>query len=162
MYVDGQWYWQFYAECDTNELKSDTSHDTSKSSDLQADSSDSVAAWPGYMSIGFSVGETNGVMYRYLIEGGFAFEAGLGWSIIGEDAVQIHAALLLDGDWFYAGVGPRVKFQDNIHYGLRFPLGLQHDLPWRHRPQVFLEAAPLLDVSPHTTVHLSVSAGMRW
>jgi hypothetical protein len=157
VYVDGQWYWQSYAEFEADEPRWFANQDSSESSGDASGAS--VAAWRADSLIGFSVGETNGVMYRHLIEEGFAFETGVGWSIIGEDALQVHATFLRIGDSLYVGVGARVKFEDDTHFGLRFPLGLQTEDRW---PQKFLEAAPLVDLDPHFAVHLSVTAGLRW
>jgi len=118
--------------------------------------------------IGASVGETSGFSYRSLQEGGFAGEAGVGWSIVGDDAVQVYAAEELEfleaGHWqFYGGAGVRIKFQDNTLYGFRFPLGVYYHFSHGGRGwQVFIEASPLLDLSPEVATHISALGGLRW
>ena len=125
-----------------------------------------AVAGGGWRWVGVNVGETNGVMFRQRDEVG-AIEAGAGWSILGEDAVQVHCAVHLElyderPIQLYVGYGARVKLEDNVRYGLRFPLGVNYQFSsGHHQWQAFLEAAPLLDVSPHTTGHVSVTAGIR-
>src|SRR6266704_1606172 len=92
--------------------------------------SDSSAGWRWF---GATVGETSGFTYRQLAESG-ADEVGIGWSTIGEDAVQLHFASEFQfyshdkpdarSLQLYAGWGARVKFERNTRYGLRLPIGV--------------------------------------
>ena len=125
-----------------------------------------VDASAGWRWVGLSVGETSGFVYRQRTEIG-AVEGGVGWSIIGQGAIQVHFASEIEfydahSVQLYAGFGARVKFEDDTLYGLRFPLGFNYQFHSEHHQwQAFLEASPLLDVYPDISGHVSVVGGIR-
>lgn len=138
-----------------------------------------VAAQPAprekVLSFGPMLGEPSGVSVKVFNQSNpmLAWEAGLGWSQAGQDGLQFHA----QHQWhvyemkntvkgirtFYLGIGGRVKSVDGTRFGVRGSVGINYVAPKHQRRwEAFLEAAPILDLTPETNAFLNAFAGVRF
>jgi len=62
---------------------------------------------------------------------------------------------------FYVGVGPRLLFEDDEEWGIRFPLGLSF-LPFESNWEVFGEFAPVIRLTPDTGFNGDFALGVRY
>lgn len=123
--------------------------------------------------VGAIFGEPTGLSLKYWMSDTMALDGGVGWSFSHEDDLHLHSDVLWHKfDVFnvskgqlplYFGVGARMKFRDNRDdlFGIRFPIGISYlfeDAP----VSLFLEVAPVLDVSPDTDGELTAGIGVRF
>lgn len=125
------------------------------------------------LGIGFMVGEPTGLTLKSWTGGGNAVDLGVAWSFGRYDAITIQADYL----WhnynvfdevdtgtlpLYYGIGGRVVLGDNdSRIGARVPVGVNYlfeDAPIG----VFLEAAPILNLSPDTDFDIDGTLGVRF
>jgi hypothetical protein len=123
------------------------------------------------IGVGLIVGEPTGISGKYWTGSTTAFDAGLAWSFIDENAFQIHADYIFhnmrlitisDGKLpFYYGIGARLKTATDIQLGVRVPLGLAY--LFRNAPiDIFIEVVPILDLIPKTDFQISIALGARY
>jgi hypothetical protein len=123
------------------------------------------------IGVGLIVGEPTGISGKYWTGSTTAFDAGLAWSFIDENAFQIHADYIFhnmrlitipDGKLpFYYGIGARLKTATNVQLGVRVPLGLAY--LFQNAPiDIFIEVVPILDLIPKTDFQISVALGARY
>jgi hypothetical protein len=127
----------------------------------------------GSFGLGPLLGEPTGLDLKYWISDKFALDGAAGWSFVEPDGFQLHGDLLFSpvdlfhGESsnlpFYFGVGGRVKFVENAdnRAGIRGPFGVSW-LLHKHRLEFFAEVAPVLDVSPKTTLEWNGGLGIRY
>lgn len=120
--------------------------------------------------VGTLFGEPTGISGKYWLSQPNAIDGGLAWSFSGKGFFHIHADFL----WHFqdvvkskerfvvfAGIGGRMSFADPVLFGARFPVGLEwwsSDIPL----DVFVEIAPILDLSPATDFNLNGGIGVRY
>lgn len=123
------------------------------------------------IGLGLIVGEPTGISGKFWTGSTTAFDAGLAWSFIDENAFQIHADYLFhnirlitvsEGKLpFYYGIGARLKTANDIKLGVRVPLGLVYlfqNLPI----DIFVEVVPILDILPKTDFQINAALGARY
>jgi len=124
--------------------------------------------------IGLASGDTIGFSWT-LVDPGHernAYEATAGWTVRGADAWEFRwmyrrTAFVVSGLGgeldLYAGIGLRVKLEEDTVYGARGALGIcRVSTHRRTHPEIFLEAAPTRDVSPRYRTSVGFAAGVRW
>lgn len=131
------------------------------------------------IGIGVIVGEPTGLSLKSWLNERNAFDAGLAWSLGRYDAVNLHADYLWHNyDVFddveegalplYYGVGGRIVFTDdypdpgdnNVVIGVRGPVGINY--LFEESPLgLFLEIAPILNLTPETDLDLDGALGIR-
>jgi hypothetical protein len=123
------------------------------------------------VGVGLMLGETTGVTAKSP-QGDTALDAGLGWSVGGSNPLQLHGDHLwiVPGAMYYKestaldlhfGIGGRMKFDDEINLGARFPIGLSSQLG-EGRSEFFGEVAPIIDILPDLDVEGHVMVGVRF
>lgn len=138
-----------------------------------------AAGKKGDFGIGFIIGEPTGLSFKWWTQKNRAVDAALGFST-NDVSFHIHADYLFhtvnrfqprkEKLPFYYGIGFRFKeFKttarrttgSETHFGLRFPLGL--DFFVQQTPlEVFIEAVPILDLTPGTDFQLKAAGGIRY
>ena len=123
----------------------------------------------GTFGLGAMLGEPSGVSVKIWNNQRSAFGIGAAWSLTGdEESLYMNADYLIH-DWFtdtenlafYYGLGGRIIFTDDPNIGVRVPLGLNFvfdEIPF----DLFVEAAPILDVSPDVELAGNGAAGIRY
>ena len=127
----------------------------------------------GGTGLGIILGEPAGISFKTWISGRSAIDAGLAWSFYA-GAFHSHADYLWHNFMlfkleegkgklpFYMGVGGRVKVSGKeLLLGVRVPIGLEYIFPG-DRFDIFLEAAPVLNLIPGTGFDLNAGAGIRY
>jgi hypothetical protein len=127
----------------------------------------------GNTGIGLMAGEPSGVTLKTWNSDRTAFDLGLAWSFFTdtEEAIQVLADYQMHS-WFndnpdaarlgfYYGLGGRVIFTEDVNLGVRTPLGL--NLVFNEVPVgLFVEGAPVLEVTPETELEFNAVAGIRY
>jgi hypothetical protein len=128
----------------------------------------------GNFGLGVIVGEPTGLSLKAWQTNRTALDFAAAWSFVEDGSVHLHGDILRhrysaieveDRNLpFYYGIGARVKMAEDggdPRFGIRFPLGL--DFLFNNDPlDLFVEAVPILDVSPESDVSLNASVGMRY
>ncbi|UCE02313.1 MAG: hypothetical protein JSW67_13860 [Candidatus Latescibacterota bacterium] len=123
------------------------------------------------IGVGAQFGEPIGINAKWWQKSNTAIVGGLAWSVVDDGATNLYA----DYVWhrfglfdvnrgrlpLYLGVGSRVQFQSQTHFGLRTVVGLNY-LFGNSPTDVFLEFAPVWDVAPDLDVTLQASLGVRY
>ncbi len=130
-----------------------------------------VAQQKGF-GAGIILGEPTGLSVKGWLSEGSAIDAGLAWSFHPEGSFHLHADYLLHSfDVFkteepvalYYGIGGRLKTgrNEDARLGVRMVVGL--DYLWRNAPfDIFLELAPVLDLTPSTEAEFNGGLGGRF
>jgi hypothetical protein len=121
---------------------------------------------------GLILGEPTGLSLKYWLNESFAVDGGIAASFFRDNGLQLHSDIL----WhkfglfdvpegrlpLYFGLGGRVKFEDgDDRFGIRFPIGVSY--MFDRRPiDVFLEVAPILDVTPSVQGSFNAVLGARF
>ena len=136
---------------------------------LMACSSTLLAQDRGF-GIGVMAGSPTGLNGKLWVSAENAVDVGLAWSFVDEGYLHIHGDYL----WhfpdvirssqrfvLYAGLGARLGLGDDPRIGVRIPGGIEW---WpRNTPlDVFLEVAPVLDLTPKTTFAFNGAVGIRF
>ena len=127
---------------------------------------------PGKFELGVIGGEPLGLSAKLWLSRTRAIDAGLGWSLIGEDTnMQLHADYLFHsfdvvkvdkGSLpLYYGLGGRVRFGEDTRFGVRVPMGVQY-ISSSKTFSLFLEVAPIISFVPDAEVDLNVGLGARF
>lgn len=124
----------------------------------------------GSLGLGFLLGEPTGVSVKSWNSSRSAFDIGAAWSLAGREgeALHLHADFLLHS-WFsdpdnlalYYGLGGRIIFADEAAVGARVPVGLNYvfsNVPF----DMFVEAAPILDLTPEIELAGNGAIGIRY
>jgi hypothetical protein len=132
----------------------------------------------GDQGLGLMLGNPSGLSYKFWLDEKTAFDAAAG---INQDEFDVHATFLWHvfnwndriqpgslgaiterGDFpVYFGVGPRVLFEKNTEFGLRFPVGLSF-LPRSSTWEFFTEIAPVVRLTPDTGMDFDFAIGARY
>lgn len=126
--------------------------------------------------VGIIVGEPTGFSLKGWLTKTSAIDAGLAWSFVNEGSLHVHADYLFhfynvfnvsSGKLpIYVGVGGRIKIKNNKNnsderIGIRVPVGL--DYMFADAPiDVFLEIAPIIDLTPKTDISVNGGVGVRF
>lgn len=127
------------------------------------------------MSLGFMAGEPSGGTFKMInpIYPAHAWEAGIGWSMAGDNGLDVHA----QHQWhwatasrsergattFYLGAGGRVKQVDGTRIGVRGAVGFNYLAGMRPRSwEAYIELAPIVDLTPDNDTWLDAIIGVRW
>lgn len=122
---------------------------------------------------GIVVGQPIGANAKYWLNNTMALDGTFGWSLRDDDDVYLNADILWHNfdliptssgrTAVYAGVGPSIEFRDeeDNRFGVRVPVGISYML--ENKPvDVFVEVAPIVDVSPDVRGDFSVGIGVRY
>jgi len=131
----------------------------------------------GSLGAGIMVGEPTGLSFKQWVGRGHAMDLGVAWSFVDEAALHVHADYLfhrpgppeisVGGLLFYAGLGGRIKLEEDKHgdannrVGVRLPLGVTYLFAQSHL-DFFFEIAPLLDLAPATEFGVNGAFGIRY
>jgi len=121
--------------------------------------------------LGVILGEPTGVSAKGWISSRTAFDAGLAWSFRRSGYLHVHADYL----WHFAdvvstnqqvlpyiGIGGRIGARDNSAIvGVRVPFGISW-IPTNAPIDVFLEIAPIVDLTPETDINANGGIGVRF
>ena len=135
------------------------------------------SSWAGSSHSGFGLGlmagEPSGLSAKLWSSEKTAFDFGLAWSSKNDATMAIHADYVwhrfdkIDVDQgalpFYYGIGVRFRGNDvaDDFIGVRFPLGLDY-LFANSAFDVFIEVAPVLDLTPDTDIDINAALGGRF
>lgn len=125
----------------------------------------------GNVGIGIMFGEPTGLSVKAWTGSSSALNIGAAWSLSGRnEAVHMHVDYLFHtwfGDvnrgqlGFYYGIGGRAIFAGDPTAGIRVPLGLNY--VFENSPfDLFVEAVPILDLSPETKFAGNGAFGIRY
>lgn len=114
--------------------------------------------------LGVILGEPTGLSGKLWLGGETAIDGAAAWSFNKGGDLHIHADYLLHslgGELgLYYGIGVRVKLEEDRRAGIRFPLGVSYIA--KTPLDIFLEAAPLLDLAPSTAFRVNAAIGFRY
>ncbi|MCK5051408.1 MAG: hypothetical protein KAS53_06710 [Candidatus Cloacimonetes bacterium] len=123
------------------------------------------------LGAGIIVGEPTGISLKYWTGNLTAFDGAIAWSFGKEDALHLHADMLMHNPDLiavtqgslpvYYGLGVRIKLEDKSKLGVRIPVGMAYqfvEAPF----DIFLEIVPLLDLVPATDFGLNAAIGVRY
>lgn len=123
--------------------------------------------------LGVILGEPTGISFKGWISGSSAIDGGLAWSFVRGSSFHVHVDYLLHNfdvikatDTrvpLYYGVGGRIKTADkeDAKVGIRGVIGIAYFVP-RAPVDIFLEVAPVLDLTPSTEVVVNAGLGARY
>lgn len=125
----------------------------------------------GNFGLGVMLGEPTGISIKSWNNNRSAFGFGAAWSFGRHDALHLHGDYLLH-NWFsevedgalafYYGVGARLLVSDpDARFGIRIPFGLNYVIP-DSRVDLFVEAVPILDLTPSTDFEGNGALGIRY
>lgn len=136
----------------------------------------SVQAQPkgneGDKGLGIIIGDPTGVSFKAWVNSKHAFDLALAWTVEKNDAMHIHGSYLYHNNEFfnpnrgrmplYYGIGGRVKANSNrTTVGVRIPFGFEY--LFQGAPLgLFLEVAPILDLTPNTELDINSGIGVRF
>jgi len=126
----------------------------------------------GGFGVGAMIGEPTGLNFKLWRLDDKAYDAGLAWSLSGENSLHLHADYLIhdfsffspySGNFpFYYGIGFRLKFQskDDNKLGIRIPFGATYH--FRKTPiDIFFETVPIVNIIPDTELDFNIVFGAR-
>lgn len=132
-----------------------------------------VSAQKSGVGIGVMFGEPTGLSFKGWISERSAIDGGLGWSFVNDGSIHLHVDYLYHfynvfdtpNIPLYLGVGGRIKMQNkernnDTRIGIRIPFGISFqftDAP----VDIFLEIAPILDLSPKSEGSVNGALGVR-
>ncbi len=127
----------------------------------------------GNLGAGVMVGHPTGLSGKMWLSDQNAFHGAIAWEFsprtrfhlhfdyarYNYEAIQAQVGTLA----FYYGIGGRLLTGSTAsdRLGVRFPLGLNYEFD-DHPIEIFVEAVPLLDLSPGTYVRVNSGAGLRY
>jgi hypothetical protein len=123
--------------------------------------------------LGVILGEPTGISFKGWMSSSSAIDGGVAWSFVRGSAFHVHIDYLLHSfDAIHAedtkvplyyGVGGRIKSADreDAKVGIRGVIGIAYFVP--SAPiDIFLEVAPVLDLTPATDVTVNAGLGARY
>jgi hypothetical protein len=129
----------------------------------------------GGTGIGFIVGEPTGISVKRFLTRDTALDAGAAWSLLEKSRFHLHADYLFhnfdilkrefevsEGELpLYYGVGVRMRFEDDIRFGVRLVAGVSYR--FEEAPlDLFFEVAPIMDLVPETELNGNIGFGLRF
>jgi hypothetical protein len=131
----------------------------------------SAQAQKGGFGVGGMLGEPLGASFKAWLSDSTAIDGGVGWASYDDEGWQLHSDYLWHQfDWLsagsgrlpvYYGIGARLKFADDTHFGIRGPIGVSYILD--NAPvDIFAEVAPILDFTPNWRVEWNAFVGARY
>ncbi len=138
--------------------------------------SPAMAERSGDQGIGLMLGNPSGFSYKFWLNDDMAIDGAAG---IAQSEFDIHATLLWhlhgwsknikgfeganrEGDFpLYFGIGPRLLFEHDEEFGIRFPVGLSY-LPNDSLWEFFGEVAPVFRITPDTGIDGDFAIGLRY
>jgi hypothetical protein len=123
------------------------------------------------VGLGIILGEPTGISFKMWTSQTVGIDAGAAWSFVDNSYFQIHGDLLFHNfnlfkvdtgkmALFY-GFGARIKFADNTIVSLRVPVGITYEFE-KTPIELFLEVAPMLNLTPATEVDIAGGVGFRY
>ncbi|MDG5766689.1 hypothetical protein QA596_04355 [Balneolales bacterium ANBcel1] len=120
--------------------------------------------------LGVIVGEPTGISVGYWTADSRSFSGGAAWSFDGSASMHLHLDYLIHrfdiisvnrgAMPLYFGLGGRLRFGDDDHFGVRIPLGVAYHL--ENAPfEFFLEIVPVMDLVPSTDLSGNSGLGVR-
>ena len=120
--------------------------------------------------IGIIAGEPTGLSLKTWTGSTVAIDAAVAWSFINEEALHLHADLLMHRFGLintrrgkmpvYIGLGARLKLANNTVLGARVPIGI--DYMFAGGPfDLFFEVVPILNLIPATDFDVNAAIGFR-
>ena len=124
--------------------------------------------------LGIIIGEPTGISGKLFLSNNSAVDGAVAWSFGPYSAMHIHDDYLHHMDLFnsdivpfYVGIGGRIKFKNSddknsdSRIGVRIPVGIA--IQPRNAPiDIFIEIAPILDLTPDTDFTLNGALGLRY
>ena len=123
--------------------------------------------------VGVMAGEPTGLTIKSWFDDQSAIDLATGWSFESSTSFYIHGGFLFH-DFellpvergtlpLYAGIGGRYKYRSgrSDRLGVRVPVGLAYhfeEVPL----EAFVEAGPVVDFTPGTSLRLTGGIGLRW
>jgi hypothetical protein len=126
----------------------------------------------GDKGLGIIIGDPTGISFKAWLNSRHAFDLALAWTVERNDALHIHGSYLYHNNNFfspkrgrmplYYGIGGRVKArEDRTTVGVRIPFGFEY--LFEGAPLgLFLEVAPILDLTPNTELDINSGVGIRF
>ena len=122
-------------------------------------------------SLGAVIGEPTGVSAKLWLDRRSALDAAVGFSFARATAFNlqldylVHLHDVLDPAsgtaMIYLGGGARIKTEDDTRFGFRVPVGVEY--VFEVTPMdLFLEIAPIVDVTPEVVLSFNVGIGFRF
>jgi hypothetical protein len=128
----------------------------------------------GNTGLGVIFGEPTGVSFKLWTSRSVAFDAAAAWSFVGGGSFQFHADIIFHSfDLFkvekgrmalYYGFGGRFKSEtdtDKAKLSFRLPVGISYEFE-RSPFELFVEIAPMLDLTPETKGDIGGGIGFRY
>ena len=125
------------------------------------------------LGLGLILGEPTGISVKTWLTRTTAFDLAAAWSFEDEGSFDVHGDYLVHNyEVFkmnrgalplYYGLGGRVRDGRTIdpNVGIRLPVGIEYLFP-DATFDLFLEAVPVLDLTPSTRLDLNASIGARY
>jgi hypothetical protein len=121
--------------------------------------------------LGIILGEPTGLSAKGWISQTVAIDGGAAWSFTSGSYLQVHGDLLLHNFHlfevdtgkmsFFYGVGGRIRFDTDTTVSLRVPVGITYEFE-KTPIELFLEVAPMLNLTPATEVDVAGGIGFRY
>jgi hypothetical protein len=126
----------------------------------------------GRGAVGLMLGNPTGLNGKYWQSDDRAIDAGLGFSVGKNSDFSLHSDYLFhqkDALYIndvhpldlYFGLGGRMEFAGDIEIGVRLPVGVVREFS-SYQADVFLEAAPIVDVLTKFGVEIHLLLGSRY
>ncbi|MDD5508586.1 MAG: hypothetical protein PHD25_09735 [Bacteroidales bacterium] len=129
-----------------------------------------VSAQDRPFGLGLMFGSPTGISFKYWIDDKQAFDGGVTWSLYHDGYFQFHADYLrhsyvIDVSKgklpFYYGLGARLGFGHNFHFGARVPLGIEYI--FQNEPvDLFFEVVPGMEFLPEPAFSFESVIGFRY
>ncbi len=125
------------------------------------------------IGFGVIVGEPTGLSAKYLINRESAIDLAVAWNLSGDNDFILHSDFLwhLYGLFkigrvdmpLYFGVGGRIELRESRRdkVGIRLPVGVSYRFEDPQFLELFVETAPILDLTPDTKMDLNIGTGAR-
>ena len=139
-------------------------------------SAGSAGAQEKSIGFGFMIGEPTGLSGKVWWDDTMAFDGGVAWSFSNDAELSIHGdaiwhnwRVLMDAFEItrniqlplYYGIGGRFTAGDDTRLGIRFVIGTS--MIFENAPfDLFLEAAPIMDIAPETVLRAHAAVGVRF
>jgi len=134
-------------------------------------SSFSLMAQDSGFGLGVILGEPTGISFKGWLNHKTALDCGIAWSFTKNESFHFHADYLFHSfnvfkskkgkSLLYYGIGGRVKTTTKSTIGIRIPVGFSY--LFKETPlDIFIELAPLMDLSPKTQFWFTGGVGIRY
>lgn len=120
--------------------------------------------------LGLMFGYPTGISLKYWLDDKQAVDGGITWSFYHDGYFQVHSdylrhAYVIDVNTgklpFYYGIGARLGFGHNVHFGARVPLGIEYI--FQNEPiDIFFELVPGMEFLPEPDFSFESVIGFRY